>query len=442
MANTKETTCRTRANESSRPHHTMPDPEPLLLDEFGPLPVVQPGAAAELGDLVRRASAEGMAIYPLGGRTMLNYGLPPTHLGYGIDLRRLDQVIDFPARDMTITVQAGITVRRLQEIAAAENLRLPVDVPLADHATLGGAIATNVSGPRRFGFGTLRDYLIGITVINDEGQETKAGGRVVKNVAGYDLCKLHVGALGTLGVITQATLKLKPLPERNTLIALACKTNLAALLDRLHLSRARPVLVTAVSPNASAAICRAGKGSDSVAQDDWIVLVGLEGNEESIAWQAKQLDTDVRHFGVPLSSVGADAPSDSTWTRLVDFPLSGPATVTFKANVLPSATAAFCEKLILSDGSLVLHAHAGNGIVIGHLDPATTREQAIRQIRQIFDLSVAQVGNLTLLRCPPAWKKDFPIWGEPRSDSWLMRVVKDRLDPRGIFNPGRFVAGI
>jgi FAD/FMN-containing dehydrogenase len=109
---------------------------------------------------------------------------------------------------------------------------------------------------------------------------------------------------------------------------------------------------------------------------------------------------------------------------------------------LPSATAAFCEKLILSDGSLVLHAHAGNGIVIGHLDPATTREQAIRQIRQIFDLSVAQVGNLTLLRCPPAWKKDFPIWGEPRSDSWLMRVVKDRLDPRGIFNPGRFVAGI
>jgi glycolate oxidase FAD binding subunit len=420
----------------------MPDSEPFLLDAFGPLPVVQPGAVAELRDLVRRASSQGMAIYPFGGRTMLNYGLPPTRPGHGVDFRQLDEVIDFPARDMTITVQAGITVRRLQEIAAAENLGLPVDVPLAERATLGGAIATNVSGPRRYGFGTMRDYVIGITVINDEGQETKAGGRVVKNVAGYDLCKLHVGALGTLGVITQATLKLKPLPERSRMVVLACKSHLTALLDRLHMSRARPVFVTVVSPKASAAICQTGKGSDSLAQDDWIVLVGLEGNEEAIAWQAKQLDTEVSHLCVPLSIIGANAISDSTWRSLVDFPLSEPASVTFKANVLPSAMAAFCENLIAFGSLPVMHAHAGSGIVIGHLDPAMTREEAVRLIRRIIELTVPQGGNLTLLRCPPAWKKDLPIWGEPRSDSWLMRVVKDKLDPRGIFNPGRFVAGI
>src|SRR5262249_26310897 len=158
------------------------DSSTCLIDGFGPLPVAQPSSVAELGDLVRRAAAEGQAIYPLGGRTMLDLGLPPTRPGLAIDLRRFDAVIDYPARDMTVTVQAGLTVAKLQALLAAENQRLPIDVPHAEQATLGGALAANVSGPRRYGFGTLRDYVIGISVVNDEGQEVKAGGRVVKNV--------------------------------------------------------------------------------------------------------------------------------------------------------------------------------------------------------------------------------------------------------------------
>src|SRR5205807_9828714 len=152
-----------------------------------------------------------------------------------LDLRALNQVIDYPARDMTITVQAGITVAKLQEILAAENQQLPVDVPLPEQATLGGAIAVNASGPRRYGYGTLRDYVIGISFVNDEGQEVKAGGRVVKNVAGYDLCKLHIGALGTLGIITQVTLKLKPVPEDQGAVAVGCEAAaLEKLLDQIH----------------------------------------------------------------------------------------------------------------------------------------------------------------------------------------------------------------
>src|SRR5207302_5553522 len=120
---------------------------------------------------------------------------------------------DYPARDMTITVQAGITLAQLQTILAGEKQRLPVDVPRADRATLGGTLATNPSGPRRYGFGTWRDYVIGISVINDEGHEVKAGGRVVKNVAGYDRCKLYISSIGTLGTIRQVARKLKPRPE-------------------------------------------------------------------------------------------------------------------------------------------------------------------------------------------------------------------------------------
>ncbi len=147
----------------------------------------QPATVADIGEVVRQAAESGLAIYPAGGQTQWDLGLPPTHRGILVDTRRLDQVIDYPARDMTITVQAGMTVARLQTLLATESQRLPIDVPCAEQATLGGILATNVSGPRRFGCGTLRDYVIGISVVNDEGHEVKAGGRVVKNVAGYDM---------------------------------------------------------------------------------------------------------------------------------------------------------------------------------------------------------------------------------------------------------------
>src|SRR5262249_3651798 len=154
-------------------------------------PVLQPRSVQEVGDLIRRAAANDHAIYPLGGQTMLDFGLPPARPGLGVDLSHLNQVIDYPARDMTITVQAGITLARLQELLRGENQRLAIDVPRADQPTLGGAVATNTSGSRRYGCGTLRDYVIGISVVNDQGQEVKAGGRVVKNVAGYDMGKLY-----------------------------------------------------------------------------------------------------------------------------------------------------------------------------------------------------------------------------------------------------------
>src|SRR5207248_909399 len=183
------------------------------------------------------------AIYPVGGGTLMHVGLPPERAGTIVDLRKLDAVVDYPARDMTITVQAGITVGRLRDILRAEHQRLPVDVPQAEVATLGGALAVNVSGPRRFGWGTFRDYVIGIRMVNDRGEEFKAGGRVVKNVAGYDICKLAVGSLGTLGIITEVTLKLRPLPEEQALAVIPCAGDPELILQRLQTIRTEPVCI-------------------------------------------------------------------------------------------------------------------------------------------------------------------------------------------------------
>lgn len=417
-------------------------PNECRIDDFGPLIVVQPQSIAELTDQVRRCAAEGQAIYPLGGRTMLEFGLPPTRKGFAIDLRGLAQVIDYPARDMTITVQAGITMAQLQTHLRGEQQRLPIDIPLADQATLGGALTTNMSGPRRYGFGTLRDYVIGISVVNDEGQEVKAGGRVVKNVAGYDLCKLYTGSLGTLGIITQVTLKLKPVPGQSTLVLLPCPgAKLGALLDQLHATQTRPACLSACSPGTPAAL---PGWPESVAPpaDYWSILVGFEDNPETVAWQVEQLRREVTPLGIDCEGSWTGAAAEPLWTALANFPLALSSPLTFKANLLPQATAAFCQQAAQRSEVRCLLAHAGNGIVVGHGVGDLTLDRAQAMLKSLQASAVAAQGNLVLLRCPPAWKQTLPVWGAPRGDSWLMREIKNKLDPHRRFNTGRFVDGI
>lgn len=405
-----------------------------FIDEVGPLPIVRPAEPAEVGQLVRQAAAEGKGLFPMGGRTMLDVGLPPARSGIAVDLRGLDRIIDYPARDMTITVQAGITLTRLQEVLAPENQRLPVDVPLAGRATLGGALATNVSGPRRHGFGTLRDYVIGITTINDEGHEVKAGGRVVKNVAGYDLCKLHIGALGTLGIITRVTFKLRPLPEARALVTFGCRGSaLASLLDTLHRSRTRPVCVDLL--NAAAA---AGLGLPDA---EWVLAVGFEESEPCVEWQVRQLIGELPADSVQGLEARAGQAGESLWQSLVEMLLPADARLTFKANLLPSAVAGFCLQAAALHGELRLHAQAGAGIVRGH-STSLTMEQAQALLKELQPAATAAQGSVVVPRCPVAWKQSLSVWGPPRGDWMLMRQVIGQLDPRRLFNPGRYLQGL
>lgn len=414
---------------------TLPLPS-LFIDDFGPLAVERPGSVAEVGDLVRRAAAAGQAVYPVGGGTLLDLGLPPTRSGIAVELRQLDQVIDYPARDMTITVQAGITLARLRELLATENQRLPIDVPQPEQATLGGTLAANVSGPRRLGFGTLRDFVIGISVVNDDGLEVKAGGRVVKNVAGYDLMKLYVGSLGTLGIVTQVTLKLRPRPEEQALLAIGCvEEKLSPLLDRLQGTRTRPVSVEALNQAAARSL------QQSLPEMSWVVIVGFEDNRESVAWQMRHLIEELKDQTARGIEARVGTAAEPLWHALTEFPRHPAARLTFKANLLPRDTGAFCRRAVELSPGLHVQAHAGNGIVIGHVSDDLKLDDAATLL-QALQAAAGDAGNVVVHRCPAAWKKSLPIWGRPRGDFWLMRQVKDKLDPRRLFNPGRFVDGI
>jgi glycolate oxidase FAD binding subunit len=366
---------------------------------------------------------------------MVDYGLPPARPGVAIELRALDKVIDFPARDMTITVEAGITIAKLDAIVRAEGLHLPIDVPFPERATLGGAIARNVSGPRRFGYGTFRDYVLGITTVNDRGEQVSAGGRVVKNVAGYDLMKLHTGALGTLGIITQVTLKLKPVLEEYGAVAApnVSGSDLAAVFDAVHASNTRPVAVTAYQHN--------GRGPgwpDGPVETRWVWTVTLcfEGTGDAVRWQEQQARQELGALTDDVVVLPREA------ARIDNGDARTPAQ-SIRANATPSRSAriaVFAGGLsevvgITADGSGVVEIAPYNGPGAPEWDFPT----GARVFRQLLDQSSELGGNAGLRRCPPEWKKSLPVWGRPPADLTLQKAVKRALDPQNIFNPGRFV---
>jgi glycolate oxidase FAD binding subunit len=402
--------------------------------------VRRPASAAEASELIRVAAAAGHAVFPLGGGTQLDLGLPADRDGVTVELTALDRVLDYPAADTTVTVQAGITIERLRQALAAEDQRLPIDVPFPDRATLGGTLAANVSGSRRLGAGTLRDYVIGITSINDEGHETKAGGRVVKNVAGYDLCKLHVGALGTLGVITQVTLKVRPRPETQAALIFVCDApeRLSGSLERLLGGATRPSCLDVINARTAAILRQTGLGVPEAA---WVVLVGYEESELAVNWQVQQLIRELTPLGIVGVEVRAGTVVDPLWQRLTDFALWPDARLSLKANLLPADVVPFCAALDRLAERSALHAHAGSGIVRAHFAGDLTPGRAAAILNELTPLA-GDAGNVVVTRCPAEWKRQLPVWGRPRGDAWLMRQVKEKLDPRRLFNPGRFVGGI
>jgi glycolate oxidase FAD binding subunit len=379
--------------------------------------------------------AAGQAIYPQGGGTALDYGGTPRLPGVAVDLRAIDRVIDYPAADMTITVEAGVTMSRLAAILAEKKQRLLVDAPQPDRATLGGVYATNTSGPRRFGAGRPRDQIIGVSFVTSDGALVKGGGRVVKNVAGYDFPKLLTGSLGTLGILAQLTVKVRPIPEASALVWVPYPnvTSLGSALDRLNTSGTRPLAIEVLNP---AAVRLAGEAL-GLPQGEWALIVGFEDNAPSVAWQIDRLMIELGKTNVVILEGPKAAP---LWSALTEFQAVEVGPLSFVANLRPSSLAQFVRD---ADPDLwALQLHAGNGIVRGHALESPAIEVLEREIVRLRAAAVRDGGNLVLSRCPAGEKERLRVWGEPRPDWALAERVKNALDPKGVMNPGRFVGKI
>ncbi len=393
------------------------------------MPEFTPSTTPELSEFLQaNAAGERQAFQIAGGGTALEYGCPLSKPVTNLNLRTVNRVIDYPARDMTITVEAGMTIAELTKTLRAENQELPIDVPDAESATVGGILACDVSGPRRFGHGTLRDFLIGVTAVDGLGRTFHAGGRVVKNVAGYDLCKLLIGSLGTLAVITEATFKVKSMPipmaDAWELIGFDDLSHCDAAIANLSSSACRPVAVEVVNQKAARMLAEACE--EQFRPTRWGLAVMIEGSEADVHWQRRQLQSEWENLDGrelhPLLDVRR-----KVWPPVEPQP-------TVRVSLPPSKCLNFLEVADATD--VALSAHAGDGVVIGVL-PNDSAPTLIQQLREkAHELG----GRLTVETCPSEWKKELSVFDRSDATLRLMREIKAKLDPHGVLNPGRLFA--
>ncbi len=319
-------------------------------------------------------------------------------------------LIDYPARDMTITVGAGMSVGELQQILLKENQQLPIDVA-DDATTLGDLVSFDISGPRQFGYGTLRDYVIGIEAVDATGRVFHAGGRVVKNVAGYDLCRLLVGSRGQLGTISQLTFKLKPVPLQQSLVVSGFRSlrDLNTALERLNLTATTPVILDVVSRHASNRLLNQSapeifntvQCSDAVA----LLVVGFEGPDVACHWQSGALKDELLSTAVWTHQAAA-TDAFSGYCRAAQCAASPSRDDKWmaKLNTLPSRVVSAIT--VLQQAGCLMFGRAGNGILyvrpltdaVGELNPANE----IDGINHLQSLVADGVGSLEVLKASSA----------------------------------------
>ena len=404
-----------------------------------------PGDAIELAEVVRGCHDNETPVYPFGGGTSLDYGLSAKRDGIGLGLSKLADVVDYPARDMTITVGAGITMNRLAELLAEERQRLPLDVPNADQATLGGVVATNFNGPRRYGQGTVRDHVIGIRAVDGRGLSFKGGGRVVKNVAGYDFCKLLTGSMGTLGIITELTLKLKPIPDSFAIVICVPNdlTHAEQLLAAIVNSETTPCAVELMAGDAWSE--NNHLSGDSSTGNRLFLAVAFEGTDPEVAWMTKQMGIEWRHEEVRSSHVVEGDAACELFAAMANFPSrgissSGESPLVLRASVAPSGTTRFIQAVLYLDAGSTIQAHAGNGDIIARLSEFPEGGLAKTLVGNLQSVAASAHGHIVVLSNPSrAEMTHQSVWGATDAPFELMTSVKREFDPKNILNPDRFV---
>jgi glycolate oxidase FAD binding subunit len=383
--------------------------------------VVEPGSEKELAAVLRCADAAGLRVVPRGGGTKIGWGNPPTRADLILSLVRLNRVIEHAWADLTVSVEAGCTFQQLQKTLSQHGQRIAIDPLWPERATIGGILSTNDSGTLRIRYGGLRDLIIGMTIALPDGTVASSGGKVVKNVAGYDLPKLAAGALGTLGVITRAVFRLHPLSH-----------NSRSFTFKAHdLTEANRVML-AVQDSKLAHTGLQARFSEGTTPT---VDIRFEGTDAGIAAQTETL----RKLA---ASAAETATSDAVWHERQEL-WSSPDAAIAKFSVLPTSIAETCARVRqLADSLAVRWSAVVQGTGVGWLRLEASNPSAMPQMLQTLRPEIEQTeGSLMVLHLPTTMPA-IDAWGAVGSAFPLMRNVKQQFDPRGTLNPGRFVGGI
>jgi glycolate oxidase FAD binding subunit len=390
--------------------------------------IATPASEAEVAATLQTAASLGLTVTPRGSGSKVDLGNVPERLDMVLALERLNQVVEYVPADLTMTVQAGMPLAAVQALAAQHGQMLPLDPPRGAQATMGGIVATATSGPRRMAYGSVRDLLLGTRVALADGRVIKTGGRVVKNVAGYDMNKLIAGSLGTLGVITEVTVRLRPRPEATATHRYGfadIETALAAA-ERVLNAELLPAALMLLTPSASVRLGAPGPVT---------LAVALEESATNVAYQAHRLADLVRREGDAL----AGETEAAFWEAIRNYS----APVTMQIHTMISELQAQLDPPTAPGLAVDGIACVGTGTVMLHARPDGAGVEAMAaSLEDWFGSARATGGSAVLQRAPVAIKRLLDVWGPPRPEWKLMEGIKLAFDPARVLNRGRYVGGM
>ncbi|GAC1326954.1 MAG: FAD-binding oxidoreductase [Mycobacteriales bacterium] len=401
--------------------HARPAAENDAVDGVAASLVVSPASTDEVHGVMVAAREHGLRVVPRGSGSKLAWGAPPAGVELIVETSRMSEVLEHTAGDLVCRMQAGAPLSALQERVSSANQVLALDPP-EPAATIGGIIAANASGPRRLLYGTMRDLLIGVTVVLGDGTVAKAGGKVVKNVAGYDLGKLFTGSLGTLGVITEAIVRLHPAPAARRVVTVDVESSQRAgeLVQAVLHSQLVPSAVELSWP---------AEGGGSLA-------ILLEGIEPGVEAQARTV----------TALVGGTARVDDTVPGGWDERPYGPGDIGLKIAAeivaLPQVLDAVAVAATAAGLRGDLRASAGSGVSYVGLAVLATPVAVATALDRLRSTLAAYDGSAVVLQAPPEVKAGLDVWGPVGDALPVMRRVKEQFDPHNRMSPGRFVGGI
>lgn len=393
-------------------------PEQYICDGVAPIMAAQPSSGSELAEMLLIADQRGLAVLPQGGRTALTLGRPLTRYDLALDTTALNRVLEYAPEDLTITVEAGITLAMLQETLAEQGQYLPIDPPPGDQVTIGGLLATARPGAWRGHLPAARDLILGATVALTNGALTRSGGRVVKNVSGYDMHRMHTGALGTLGVIVEASFKLSPLPATVSSFAIVCSslstagTVASEIWDRNLATRA----ITILDSKTSAILDLGGVAT---------VLVEFAASESVVARSEGTLREIIRDHGMSAEHIEHDI-----WAQIRSLTHSQGVDTVIRAGVPASEIAVFIDHMAFVDGPSWGHVAAGSVWSCPNANAQTLLD--LRVIAEKLG------GFLQLESGSKALREAVDPFGV--SDAGLTDALKAQFDPRNTLNPGKWKA--
>jgi glycolate oxidase FAD binding subunit len=401
-------------------------PRNLAVDGQVPSRIIRPADAEDAARGLRQCDLVPAAVVVWGGGTQMRLGAPPRRYEVAFSTESMSRLLEYEPADLTCRVEAGMRLSELQDVLCAQGQRLPLDPPHPERSTVGGMVAANANGLSRARYGTVRDWVIGIAVAYPSGKLARAGGKVVKNVAGYDLMKLHIGALGTVGVVAEVNFKVQARPQSDATVLGHFEAPIPAIDAGAKLAHEY------LAPAASVVLDRhALWGCGLTADWRWTLALKLEGYGREVEAARDLAVRVVRDGGGRVE--GQDIPI-SFWDAARDWSTPADDAILLRAIAPLNGVAAVMGALPLDAPTMVQPA---SGIVDVRL-PATTAGVALQGLRA----AVGAQGQVVVLAAPPQVKETLDVWGPPPPGFPIMRALKQALDPNHILNPGRFVGGI